>query len=72
MIISFSCSRYMRISTIIQSATLLAEFIFFLIYCVYLLEMALKDDIVHFTTVTFQALGERSEPHTGVFNRDFA
>ena len=38
----------MRISTIIQSATLLAEFIFFLIYCVYLLEM------IH-TTVTFQA-----------------
>ena len=39
----------MRISTIIQSATLLAEFIFFLdltIYCVYLLEMALKDGIV--------------------------
>ena len=33
----------MRISTIIQSATLLAEF---MIYCVYLLEMALKDGIV--------------------------
>ena len=32
----------MRISTIIQSATLLAEFIFFLIYCVYLLEMTLR------------------------------
>ena len=37
---------YMKISTIIQSAILLAEFIFFLIYCVYLLEMALKDGIV--------------------------
>ena len=36
----------MRISTIIQSATLLAEFIFILIYCVYLLEMALKEGIV--------------------------
>ena len=36
----------MSISTIIESATLLAEFIFFLIYCVYLLEMALKDSIV--------------------------
>ena len=39
----------MRISVIIQFATLLAEFIFILeltIYGVYLLEMALKDGIM--------------------------
>ena len=33
-------------STIIQSATFFTEFIFFLNYCVYLLEMALKDGIM--------------------------
>ena len=41
--------RYLRISTLIQFSTLLAEFIFFLeltIYGVYLLEMAFKDGIV--------------------------
>ena len=44
---------------LVQSATLLAEFIFFselTIYCVFLLEKALKDSIVAPYPVIFQAL----------------